>query len=175
MKRAIVATVLLSGFALADPSKDLLARRAPLAAFLGHWEGGGQFNATKFSKAHEVKAESDCNWSPQGRGLICEQAIDEEGERHTQLTLYLPNLGDDGFTFYTVDRPGQKAPAGALSIQGNVWTYGPQPGAPKSFPRFRTINSFRDSVETFKVEFTEDGTHWTTMLDGQMKRTAIAR
>ena len=146
------------------------SKRAPLAAFLGHWEGSGKFADTRYSKAQSVTSVADCNWTPQGSALVCEMVVHDLAGDHVQLSIDTPNAGDSGFTYYTVN-PGHKPFYGVLAITGNTWIYGPAPDVKGHYPEFRTTNTFTGDTETFTTEFTDDGTHWTTMLEGIMRRT----
>lgn len=145
-------------------------RRTPLAAFLGHWEGSGKFADTKYSKAQTVTSAADCSWTPQGSALVCEMIVHDAQGGHVQLSTDTPDSEGSGFTYYTVN-PGHKPFCGDLQINGNTWTYGPSPESKGHYPEFRTTNVFTGDTETFKTEFTDDGTDWTTMLEGSMQRT----
>ena len=142
-----------------------------LGAYLGHWESAGKFAATKYSKPHTVNSSLDCNWSPQGVYLVCEQLIHDDDGQHTQLTIYAPNAEDGNFTFYTFNKPGQKPYIGSLKIEGSVWTYGPTPDVAETYPLFRTTNVIHNGEVTYKVEFAEESGHWITMCEGSSHRT----
>ena len=146
------------------------SRRAPLAAFLGHWEGSGKFADTKYSKASTVTSTADCSWTPQGSALVCEMVVHDGQGDHVQLSIDAPDSEGSGYTYYTIN-PGHKPFYGDLQIDGNTWTYAPAPDAKGHYPEFRTNNVFSDDTETFKTEFTDDGTHWIIMLEGSMHRT----
>jgi len=167
MKKTFVVCLLTcaSCFA-ADPT----AKRQPLSAFLGHWEGSGKFLQTKYSKPQTVTSTADCNWTPQGSALICEMTVHDDKGEHTQLSLDAPNTAGAGYVYYTIT-PGHAPFAGELKIDGNTWTYGPSVDSEDQTPQFRTSNVFSGDTESFKTEFTEDGKTWTTMLEGSMKRT----
>jgi len=142
----------------------------PLSALVGHWEGSAKFADTRYSKAQSLTSAGDCNWSPQGSALVCETQIEDAHGKHVQLSIDVPNETGSGFTYYTITA-GQKPYTGTLTIDGNIWIYGPPPEAATIYPVFRTTNNFSGDTETFKTEFTDDGTHWTTMLDGTQHRT----
>ncbi len=144
--------------------------RAPLASFVGHWEGSGKFADTKYGKAQTVTSKTDCSWTPQGTALVCETVVHDAQGDHTQLSVDAPDSEGSGYTYYTIN-PGRKPFYGDLQISGNTWVYAPAPDAKDKYPQFRTTNTFSGDTEMFKTEFTDDGTHWTTMLEGSMQRT----
>lgn len=151
-------------------STNETAKHSPLGAYIGHWSSTGTFYETKFSKPHKVSSDLNCNWSPQGNYMVCEQLISDDEGKHTQLTIYTPNPNDSDFTFYTVNTPGQKPYTGSLKINGNTWTYGPAAGTPPTYPLFRTTNIVKDGEVTYKVEFADEPGHWTLMSDGGSHR-----
>jgi hypothetical protein len=135
--------------------------RIKLSVFLGHWEGAGNFLDTKMSKAQIVHSVADCTWSPQRTALVCEQH---------QITIF--TVGTNGNFSYTTLNPDGRLFNGMLTISGNQWTFTAAPGTAAQYPQFRTVNTFNGNEETFFTEFTEDGSHWTTMLKGTMHRLA---
>lgn len=146
------------------------SKRDSLGAYIGHWTSTGTFYETRFSKPHKVTSDLNCDWSPQGNYMVCEQLITEGEEKHTQLTIYTPNPNDSDFPFYTINTPGQKPYTGSLKIDGNTWTYGPAAGTPTQYPLFRTTNVVKDGEVTYKVEFADEPGHWTLMSDGGSHR-----
>jgi hypothetical protein len=162
--------VYVSVIALAVSAQSAPTSPSPLLAFLGHWEGSGQFAQTKYSKPHTVTSTTDCAWTPQGTALVCQTMVHEFNGYHTQLSVDAPDNDSPGFSYYTIS-PGHKPFYGTLTINGKQWIYGPAPDMKGHYPEFRTTNEFSGDAETFKTEFTDDGTHWTTMLEGILHRT----
>jgi hypothetical protein len=144
--------------------------RTPLAALLGHWQGSAKFYDTKYSKAQSITSTADCAWTPQGAALVCETLIEDVRGKHVQLSIDTPDAEGSGYTYYTIT-PGQKPFIGEVVIDGNSWTYNPRPDAAKSYPVFRTTNAFSGDIETFKTEFTDDGSHWTMIAGAQHRVT----
>ena len=163
----LTLAVLLCSTLLAAQSATLQPRRAPLAGYIGHWETSGKFYDTKFSKTHTVTSTLDCDWSPQGTYMVCEQLIHDDQGEHTQLTIYTPNPDGPDFTFYTFNKPGEKPFMGSLKIEGDTWTYGPPPGQPS---QFRTTNIVKKDEVTYKVELSDETGKWTTISEGSSHR-----
>ena len=143
--------------------------KAPLAAFVGQWEGGGTFYDTAMSKAGKITSKTDCSWSPSQHYLICEQTITDDKGTHQQLTVYTPSDDADDFTYYTIT--GSNPPfTGKVQIAGNTWTYDNKFEQDGKKTEVRTTNVFSADDETFKTEYSVDGGAWTTMLDGKSHR-----
>ncbi len=143
---------------------------SPIAVFLGRWEGGGTFHDTKLSKAGTVKSKGDCEWSPQGRYMICEQTITDSAGEHGQLTVFAPLEEPDEVRYATLN--GSAAPtSGVVSIHNNVWTFSGEHTRDGVTTTIRTTKTFEGDRETFRVEYSQDnGEHWTSMLDGEQHR-----
>ena len=163
--------LLLAAISTAVIMAATVPNRSKLSAFLGHWEGGGKFLQTSMSKAHEVSSETDCAWSPQGQALVCEQTIHDGKVTQHQLTIYQADEKDADFS-YTTLTPGRRPFTGVMKIRGDQWIYFGASNSPRQYPEFKTTNTFKDDVESFQTEFTEDGHHWTTMLQGSLRRTS---
>jgi hypothetical protein len=167
-----IAIVLLTApLLLAQQAAKSSSSHDGLSAFVGHWQGSSNTRETKMSKPDTTNSVADCRWSPQQRALICEQTITDSQGKHSQFTIFMPNDSGSDYSFYTITAPGRRAYLGGLTIHDNVWTYGPPPDAKNDLPLFRTTNTFTGDLEVSKTEFTEDGKEWTTMLEGQLKRT----
>lgn len=161
----LVLAALIAVFAVAQNT----ANTAPLAAFIGHWEGGGVFYDTAMSKAGTITSNTDCAWSPEGHYLICEQSISDDKGTHQQLTVYTADSQGGGFTYYTIT--GSAAPfTGKVKIEGNKWTYDNSFEQSGKTTEVRTTNLFSGEDESFKTEFSVEGGPWTTMLDGKSHR-----
>jgi hypothetical protein len=158
----------LSTLALAQHPPD---STQPLSVFLGHWDGGGTFYATKLSKLDKVTSSGDCDWSPQHRYLLCEQTIHDSKGAHDQLTVFYPAGKAGEFSYQTFQDGG--APRGSImTIEGNVWTFQNTFSSDGIKTTVRTTNTFHGDQEAFRVEYSQDnGAHWTTMLDGELHRT----
>lgn len=170
--------IAVSGLALVQSggTKEQIATKK-LAAFLGKWQGEGEFFDTPYSKAAKVASSIDCYWSPQGDFLVCEQHITDPAGAHTQLSIYSYNAKDDNYTITSMAGPGKQPWNGTVIINGNIWTY---PGGYEDDGKkieIRTINDFSvPGVESFKTEFSDDGgAHWTLTLQGTAHKVTHSR
>lgn len=167
--RSCILVLLLTACAMPALAQSTDAGK-PLAVFVGHWEGGGKFNATAMSAAGAISSKTDCAWSSQGHYLVCEQTITDEKGTHQQLTVYTPSEEGGDFTYYTIT--GSAAPfTGRVKIEGNTWTYDNHFDQDGKATEVRTVNVFAGEEESFKTEFAVDGGAWTTMLEGKSHRS----
>jgi len=145
------------------------AETAPLAAYLGRWHGVGTSHATKYSPAGSSTADVECRWSAGGRFLACDMQILAGTDSIEQLSAYAP--ADSGrFALYAVTPGGRPAYFSRVTIAGNTWTYA-SPNAPAAGPRWRTVNEWVTPGEMhWRTEYTEDGEHWTTTIEGVSTR-----
>jgi len=162
-----------------DTAKSVPARAADpdtekLGAFLGQWESVGKMVDTAYSHANQITATTNCTWSANGRFLICDQINrDAKNDVHNQLTIYAHRKEGD-YTYTSFQDAGERPFTGTLKIEGNTWTYtgGEFEDKGKKI-KFRTINIFTSSnIDTFRVEYSEDGGPWKTTGEGTFRRIA---
>jgi hypothetical protein len=144
-----------------DPAKKL-------GAFLGKWKSEGTF-----ADGSKATATLDCQWSPQGAYLVCEQAITIAGGNSRQLTVYSYNAKDGNYSYTTISDPGARPISGTLHINGNAWVYLFTFEANGKTTQIRNTNLFPSpGLETFKVESSGDGgSTWKTLIEGTAHRT----
>jgi len=135
------------------------AASEPLADIVGTWQSDTVGGTT---------ARSVCVWSPQGRGVICEQAITTPGGiRHT-LNAFVADSGNQNFFYYGISQPGEDVPATFLEIRGHVWVYGGRRKASDGLYH-HTINDFTamNGSYVWRQEFSRDGIQWTVQRQGR--------
>ena len=145
-----------------------------LGAFLGQWESEGKMVDTAYSHANQITSTTKCAWSANGRYLICDQINrDAKNNVHNQLTIYA-HKKDGDYTYTSFQDAGERPFTGILKIEGNTWTYTGREFEDKGKKiKFRTINVFSSSnVDTFTVEYSEDGGPWKTTGEGTFRRIA---
>jgi hypothetical protein len=166
--RYILVLTAISTVALAQQPAD---STQPLSVFLGHWDGGGTFYETKLSKPDKVTSSGDCDWSPQRRYLICEQTIHDGKGTHSQLNVFNAT-GKAGEFAYQTFQDGGTPHGSTLTIEGNVWAFQNTFSSDGVQTTVKTTNTFNGDKEDFRVEYSQDnGSHWTTMLEGELHRT----
>lgn len=145
-----------------DPAKKL-------GAFLGKWQTEGTL-----ASGEKVATSLECRWSPQGAYLVCDQLVKMSGAEHRQFTVYSYDSKAGNYSYTTVSDPGARPSTGAITINGNVWTYDSSFEANGKTTQIRTTNEFTDAkTEVFKVVSSGDGgAHWQTVLEGKARKIA---
>lgn len=117
-------------------------------------------------------ALSNCDWTPQRSGVLCEQNITEPKGKHRALNLFTFDPAAGKYFLYVIGQPGNGVAPVQLVIQGTRWIYGGGPVAAGQ-RRIRTINDFskRDSYAWW-TESSEDGEHWTRVTGGRATRVS---
>lgn len=144
---------------------------AQLGAFLGKWKATGEMKDTAYSKARPSISENTCNWSANHGFLICDQIIQSASGLRNDLSIYTYNEQEHAFAFFGLSRNDREPRATKLNIEGNVWTYWDEESDKGKHISFRTTNRFTSpSTIVWRSEFSEDGTHWILMGEGQDTR-----
>ncbi len=138
-----------------------------LSAFVGHWKSVGELFETKYSHAQKLSSEMICEWAPNHQFLISDQIIVSTDGKRDQLGIYGYNPRSKQFYSYAFSGAGGPPYISHPDISGNVWTYSGEFKSLTGTVRTRTTNTFvgRDTV-LFETKYSEDGSHWVTMLKG---------
>jgi len=146
----------------------VVAAGNPLQVLEGHWHAHGRTLATPFSTAGQWTGTWMCSASGPGF-MVCPQQID--GPAVSDIAVYSYDERT-GILRYTEIDP-KRSSVEQLAIRDGVWYYTDPPRQTRRHgtPRFRTTNRF-DSAgrETFRVEYSRNGTTWHLMGDGEATR-----
>jgi hypothetical protein len=136
-----------------------------LTVLAGTWKANGQTYVTDFSKAGTDTSTLHNECWQSGIFYACDQIVDGDSKA---LIVFTPGEKEGSYINYGIV-PSQPAAAGHLKIAGDHWTYGGITEGEKP-PYWRTINIFSTAngatVIHYSVQFSKDGTDWTTMKDG---------
>jgi hypothetical protein len=130
---------------------------------------------TPMSKAQDVTSKLNCSWTADNKFLICDQTITMPDGMHNQLTVYSYDPGAKAYVYSTFAGPGARPNYSKLEVGEHKFIYNGSFERDGKKTLFRTTNTFSPSGDsyTFLAEFsTDDGAHWTKMLDGTAKRVA---
>ena len=142
---------------------------------VGKWIYHGRELQTAYSKAGKWTWEEDCGWSANRIYLVCSFDMRwPEGPDHSvSLTTY--NMLDKAYWHYEIidDNKGDKPVVSRMSIVGDEWTEisGGAEVNGKTAPHFKVTYRYASPTRvTVKFEMSKDGTHWTTLGDGEGMR-----
>lgn len=141
---------------------------AKLGVFVGKWKTAGEMFNTKFSHAAKTSSIMTCVWSPNRRFLISDQIIKKADGTVDQLGVYGYDPHAKGFYSYAFFGAGGAPFSSKPVINGNVWIYNGEFKSGGETIKTRTTNNFilRDTM-IFETQYSEDGTHWVTMMKGK--------
>jgi Protein of unknown function (DUF1579) len=170
MFRGAVLLALVSvAFAQRNPSGATdSAELKALGAFVGKWKSVGEMFETRYSHAQKISSELTCVWAPNRQFLISDQIIKSADGRKDQLGVYGYDPQSKEYYSYAFFSTGGPPYISHPEITGNVWTYNGEFKGPGGMVRTRTTNTFVDgNTVVFETQFSDDGTHWVTMLKGK--------
>ena len=162
---ALVSVAFAHGKSVKDSDSNEIAK---LVVFVGKWKTAGEVFNTKFSHAAKTSSIMTCVWSPNRRFLISDQIIKKADGTVDQLGVYGYDPHAKGFYSYTFFGAGGAPFSSKPVINGNVWIYNGEFKSGGETIKTRTTNDFilRDTM-TFETQYSEDGTHWVTMMKGK--------
>ena len=147
----------------------------PLLLYDGQWASTSHMYDTAFSKAQDISSKLTCSWTPDHEFLICDQVIRMGGATHSQLTVYSHDHEGHRYVYSTFNAPGSRPNFSTLEVAARQFIYSGSAEQNGKKTLFRTTNTFSSSGDRydFLAEFsTDDGAHWTKMLDGTATRLA---
>lgn len=147
----------------------------PLLLYTGRWTSTSRMYDTAFSKAQDIAAKLNCTWTPDNEFLICDQVITMGGATHSQLTVYSHSRERHAYVYSTFNMPGAQPNFSELEVGPRQFIYNGSAEQNGKKTIFRTTNTFSNAGDhyDFVAEFsTDDGAHWTKMLEGTATRVA---
>lgn len=135
---------------------------AALAAIVGIWQS---------DTSNGISARSDCGWTPQRGGVLCEQNITMPDGPHHALNLFTFDAASGKYELYVVNRPGDAAYHVPFTIDGPIWTYGGD-GTDADGTAHRTVNDFSGSGASYRwrQESRVKGGDWLPGAGGRSTR-----
>ncbi|HEV3413290.1 MAG TPA: DUF1579 family protein [Puia sp.] len=166
----VIVTLAISATGLAQSPtvlKDSGLKK--LAVFVGTWRGENDPDPTVKSPTFAV---STCQWSPNGKYLICDQQVTNQGSTTNNLSIYSRDPDKDAYTLTVVGIPGMQPFSIPITYQGDELYYlGSYTDNSGKKVYTRTVNTFLSPTSyTFKVQSSEDGEHWTTSIQGKSRK-----
>ncbi len=147
----------------------------PLELYSGQWTSTSRMYDTAFSKAQDIAAKLTCTWTVDNEFLVCDQLITMGGNTHSQLTVYSRDHERHTYVYSTFNEPGASPNFSELEVKGRQFSYNGRAEQDGRQTLFRTTNTFSPSGDhyDFVAEFSSDnGAHWTRMLEGKATRIA---
>jgi Protein of unknown function (DUF1579) len=139
-----------------------------LNAFVGKWKTSGEMFETNYSHAQKLSSVMTCEWAPNHQFLISDQILHSPEGKKDQLGIYGYDPQSKQYYSYAFFATGGPPYISHPEITGNVWTYNGVFKGATGAVKTRTTNTFVDKdTVVFETQYSEDGTHWVTMLTGK--------
>jgi hypothetical protein len=137
-----------------------------LAVFVGVWRAE---NDPDPAGKDGVSAVSTCQWSANGKFLIADQEVTNEGTHTNNLSIYSYTPDKDSYTLTVVGVAGMQPFTIPITYKGDELFYlGSYIDNSGKKIYTRTVNTFLSATSyTFKVQSSEDGQNWTTSMQGK--------
>ncbi|HVS97220.1 MAG TPA: hypothetical protein VHE54_12085 [Puia sp.] len=140
-----------------------------LDVFVGTWRG----EATDSANAGKISAINTCRWSPNGGFLIADQAVNMNGRKTNNLSIYSWNPATDDYTLTLVGIPGSAPFTVPIAYRGDTLIY--HSAYTDNGRRYytRTLNIFSSPDRyTYLIQSSEDSVHWQTNGQGRSQKIA---
>jgi Protein of unknown function (DUF1579) len=144
---------------------------AKMGYFVGKWHSTGTLKPGPWGPGGAMAGDDECSLMPGGFFVVC----NSEGTGPLGKLRGLGVLGYDAetkvYTWNGFNNMGENESAQG-TVSGKVWTYrGENSMGGKAFQTRYTITEGSASSYDFKAESSENGTNWTTIMEGHVTKT----
>lgn len=164
----VAGSLLLTfGAALAQDAPKPGPEQKTLGYFAGKWTSEGELKPGPFGPGGKLSSVDNCEWFAGGFQLVCRGQGSGVMGTMTTLGVIAYNPTEKTYTFYGIDSTGMTDYSKGKK-SGNTWTF-----TSKSEMNGKAFQSRYSMVEgsptayTYKWEMSEDGTKWTTVMEGK--------
>ncbi len=176
----LVTAALLTAAAAAQAQEKKMEAPKPapevqkLGFFVGNWTSEGDMKPSPWGPGGKMTGMSHCSWMQGGFFVVCH----EEGSGPMGKMNGLGVMGYDaaakGYTWNGFNSMGENEHA-VGSVDGKTWTY-----TNESMMNGKLMKGRYTMVETsasgydFKLETSEDGKTWNSMMEGKVAKASAA-
>lgn len=162
-------SLLLGVSGAAQPARVLTGEGLKkLSVFVGTWKAESTVDATH---PNPISATYTCQWSPNGRYLVADQLVNNNGKETNNLSIYTYNADKGDYTLSLVGVPGMEPFSIGVLARGDTLFYNSEfmNGGKKVYNR--TLNIFNSGTDyIYKIQFSEDGVSWRTDGEGKARK-----
>ena len=138
-----------------------------LGYFAGKWTSEGEMKPGPFGPGGKMTSTDACAWFAGGFQLECRGTGSGAMGSMTTLGIITYNPVEKAYTFYGIDSTGM-ADYSKGKKDGKTWTFASKSEMNgKAFHSRYTMVEGSPSSYTYKWDMSEDGTKWTTMMEGK--------
>jgi hypothetical protein len=139
-----------------------------LGVFIGTWKAESTVDAAHPEK---TSATYTCQWSPNGRYLVADQLVNNNGQETNNLSIYNYNADKDTYTLSLVGIPGVEPFSIGVLARGDTLFYNSEFMDNGKKVYSRTLNVFSSLTDyVYLIQFSEDGVSWRTNGEGKARK-----
>lgn len=161
------------------PAKMEMPKPGPevkkLSYFVGTWKSEGDMKENPWGMpAGKFTGTDKCEWFTGGYQVVCHSTGKGPMGNMHGLGIIAYNSEDKAYSYYGIDNMGF-AEGSKGKVEGDTWTYTAESKmGGKTYHGRYTINASSPDSYTFKYESSEDGTKWSTIMEGKATKSGAA-
>jgi Protein of unknown function (DUF1579) len=141
-----------------------------LDIFAGTWSMDGDFKPGAMGPGGKMSQTEKCEWMEGGFFLLCHTDFKSTMGNGSGVSIMGYSTDDKTYTYHEYNSWGEAMDSkGAVSADTWTWTSDEKMGANTMKGKF-TMNFTSPTAYTFTFEMSQDGTKWTTVMDGKASK-----
>ncbi|MGD0271348.1 MAG: DUF1579 family protein [Candidatus Sulfotelmatobacter sp.] len=164
-ERIILAALILAGAAIAQtkPGPEL----KKLDIFVGTWTLNGNMKAGAAGAGGTMIENNKCDWMEGGFYLVCHSDYKGTMGSGTGLSVMGYSAEDKAYTFREFESDGEFVDSRG-KLDGETWTWTNDENMNGTTVKGRfTIQMTSGSSYTYAFDMSQDGTKWSTVMEGK--------
>ena len=119
----------------------------------------------------KIAATYTCQWSPNGRYLVADQLVNNNGTETNNLSIYNYDAGKDAYTLSLVGIPNMAPWSIGVVARGDTLIYNSEFMNNGKKVYNRTLNIFSSATAyVYLIQFSDDGVTWRTDGEGTARK-----
>ena len=167
-ERIILAALILAGAAIAQtkPGPEL----KKLDIFVGTWTLNGNMKAGAAGAGGTMIENNKCDWMEGGFYLVCHSDYKGTMGSGTGLSVMGYSAEDKAYTFREFESDGEFVDSRG-KLDGETWTWTNDENMNGTTVKGRfTIQMTSGSSYTYAFDMSQDGTKWSTVMEGKARK-----
>ena len=170
MKRAsmiLVATMMLAAAAMAQEAAKPAPELKKLDVFVGTWAMDGTMKPGMMGPGGTMTETQKCEWMEGGFYMVCHSDYKSSMGNGVELSVMGYSNDDKAYTYHEFSSDGEMVDSKG-KLDGDTWTWinDEKIGGATWKGRF-TIHMTSASSYAFAFDMSQDGTKWSTIMDGK--------
>lgn len=138
-----------------------------LDLFAGNWTVEGEMKPVAGGNGGRFSENERCEWMDGNFFVVCKADFKSSMGTASGVSFMGYSPDDKSYTYREFNSMGEFMESKG-SVEGDTWTWiGDEKMGPKTWKGKFTMKLTNPTSYTFTVEMSEDGTKWTTVMDGK--------